>query len=86
VVLGRTVGVAGGAFLVGVAQGRFGTSKVNGVPAEIVASGLLHATAACSNVPAPAREALRALGDGALGAAALTLGYQVGLGRRQAKQ
>jgi hypothetical protein len=81
-VLGRTVGVAGAAFLVGVAQGRFGTSKVNGVPAELVAGGLLHATAACANVPEPAREAMRALGDGALAAAALTFGYQVGLGRR----
>jgi hypothetical protein len=81
-VLGRTVGVASAAFLVGVAQGRFGTSKVNGVPAELVAGGLLHATAACANVPESAREAMRALGDGALAAAALTLGYQMGLGRR----
>jgi hypothetical protein len=81
-VLGRTVGVAGGAFLVGLAQGHFGTSQVNGVPAELVAGGLLHATAACTNVPETAREALRALGDGALAAAALTFGYQVGLGRR----
>jgi hypothetical protein len=83
IVLGRTIGVASAAFLVGVAQGRFGTSKVNGVPAELVAGGLLHATAACANVPEPAREAMRALGDGALAAAALTFGYQVGLGRRR---
>jgi hypothetical protein len=81
-VLGRTIGVAGGAFAVGFAQGRFGTSKVKGVPAELVVGGFLHAIAACSNIPEPACEALRALGDGALAAAALTLGYQVGLGRR----
>jgi len=81
-VFGRTVGVASAAFLVGVAQGRFGTSRVNGVPAELVAGGLLHATAACANVPEPAREAMRALGDGAMAAAALTFGYQLGLGRR----
>jgi hypothetical protein len=81
-VLGRTIGVAGGAFAVGFAQGRFGTSKVKGIPAELIAGGFLHATAACANIPEPARETLRALGDGALAAAALTLGYQVGLGRR----
>lgn len=81
-VLGRTVGVTSAAFAVGFAQGRFGTSKVAGVPAEIVAGGLLHATAACAGLPVPAREALRALGDGAIAAAALTLGYQLGLGKR----
>ena len=67
--------------MIGVAQGRFGTSKVKGVPAEAVASGLLHATATLANLPAPARTALRALGDGVLAAAALKLGYRVGAGR-----
>ena len=78
----RTAGVAGAAFAVGFAQGRFGTSKVGGVPAEIVAGGLLHATAGLPDLPDPMREGLRALGDGALAATALTFGYQVGARRR----
>jgi hypothetical protein len=77
----RTAGVAGAAFTVGFAQGRFGTSKVGGLPAEIVAGGLLHATAGLPDLPDPMREALRALGDGALAAAALTFGHQVGARR-----
>ena len=80
--IGRTVGVTGAAFFVGYAQGRFGTSKVNGVPSELIAAGLLHTTAACvPGMPAPARRAMRALGDGALAAAALSLGYKLGSGR-----
>jgi hypothetical protein len=79
--LGRTVGVTSAAFFVGYAQGHFGTSKVNGVPAELIAAGLLHTTAACApGVPAPARRAMRALGDGALAAAALVSGVQARVG------
>lgn len=83
-VLGRSAGVSGAAFVVGWAQGHFGTSKIKGVPAELIAAGLLHGAAAFADLPPTAKVAVRALGDGALAAAALTLGYQFGLPNKAA--
>jgi hypothetical protein len=60
-----------------------GRRRSTAFPAELIAAGLLHRTAACVlGVPAPARMAMRALGDGALAATALSLGSKLGSGPR----
>jgi hypothetical protein len=67
---GRSVGVMGGAFIVGAFQGRFGTSRLGGwLPGELLGAGVLHLVATHSMVPKPLKVALRAVADGGLAAA-----------------
>jgi hypothetical protein len=76
---GRSVGVMGGAFIVGAFQGRFGTSRLGGwLPGELLGAGVLHLVATHSMVPRPLKVALRAVADGGLAAAAQTAGFAFG--------
>lgn len=71
----HTVGTTTGGFLVGLMQGRYGTTRIGGlVPAELLVGAVLH-TAALFSAAKPLRTALRAVGNGMFAMGAGTVAY-----------
>lgn len=73
----KTTVTGGTAFALGVAQGRYGSVEVVGVPADLGLGVLAH-VAGFAGVGGNANDYLHAVGDGALAAYLVTLGRGVG--------